>query len=69
MKSEKVYKVEFTREELDSAIVQIGARIDSLKELQKSAGKKEDIERVLEIEKFIQPIISAKDKMMDELFK
>jgi hypothetical protein len=64
-----MYKIEFTKEELDGIIIQVGARIDDLKEIQKREGKSGNINRVLEIEKFIQPIISAKDKMMFERYK
>lgn len=64
-----MYKVEFTKEEVDAAMIQIGARIDELRKLQKEAGKKEDIGRVLEIEKFIQPIKSFQQKLTDVRFR
>lgn len=63
-----MYTLHFTKEELDSAILQIGARIDKLRDIQKEAGKKADIKRVIEMEKFIEPIISVKEKMMNERY-
>lgn len=58
------YSFTLTKEEVDSTLIQMGGRIDELKEMQKKAGKDEDIARVLELENFMKPIISAKDKMM-----
>ncbi|MCY8228771.1 hypothetical protein MOC30_14370 [Bacillus spizizenii] len=63
-----MYTLHFTKEELDSAILQIGARIDKLRDIQKEAGKKADIKRVIEMENFIEPIISVKEKMMNERY-
>jgi hypothetical protein len=64
-----MYKIELTKEEIDAAIIQLGARLDALKQVQLEAGKKGNIESVIEIEKFMQPIISAKEKMMSERYK
>lgn len=65
----KKYTVEFTKEELDALLIQVGARVDSLKQAQKDAGKSENIERVLQLEKFMQPIISGKEKMEKERYR
>jgi hypothetical protein len=65
----KDYKFTFTQEEVDAALIQIGARIDSLKDSQLKEGKNGNIKRVLEIEKFMQPIISFKEKLMIERYK
>ncbi|MED3440256.1 hypothetical protein P4393_12395 [Bacillus subtilis] len=63
-----MYTIHLTKEELDSAIIQIGARIDELKVVQKEAGKKEDIKRVIDMERFMEPIVSVKEKMMNERY-
>lgn len=64
-----MYKLNFTKEELDSLVIQVGARIDHLKELQKKEAKNENVSRVIEIEKFLQPIVSAQEKMINELYR
>lgn len=61
--------IQFTKEEVKALITQIGARIDDLQAIQKQAGKKEDIKRVLEIEEFLKPIKSGNQKLLDELCK
>lgn len=61
--------VDFTKDELRALVVQVGARIDHLKEEQKQAGKNEDVRRVVEIENFLQPIVSGYNKMTGELYK
>lgn len=62
-------KVEFSKEELDAAIIQVGARLDALKEIQKEEGKKENIKRVIEMEEFMKPIRSFYDKIFNARFK
>ena len=69
MTEEKKYKVEFTKKEADSISAQISARIDALKELQTEAGKEGNIKRVIELEEFMKPIISAKEKVNRERYK
>jgi hypothetical protein len=64
-----MYKVEFTKEELDALLIQICARIDDLKQLQKDEARKENVKRVVEIETFIQPILSGKEKMGEARFR
>lgn len=61
--------IQFTKEEIEALIIQIGARIDDFQALQKQAGKKEDIKRVLEIEEFLKPIKSGNQKLLDGLCK
>lgn len=61
--------VDFTKEELRALVVQVGARIDHLKEEQKIAGKNEDVRRVVEIETFLQPILTGYNKMTEQLYK
>ena len=62
-------QIEFTKEELKAVVIQVGARIDELKALQKEAGKNEDIRRVIELEEFLKPIESGYQKMVHELYK
>lgn len=69
LRSDSMYNVEFTREELDALLIQIGSRIDALRQLQKDEAREENVGRVIEIETFIQPIISGKEKMEKELYK
>ncbi|OBG93861.1 hypothetical protein A9X05_09160 [Mycobacterium sp. E3298] len=64
-----MYKVEFTKEEIDASLIQIGARIDDLKKIQKEEAKKENVKRVLEMEEFMKPIISFRQKLMDVRFR
>ncbi|MET3209725.1 UNVERIFIED_CONTAM: hypothetical protein ABIC26_002672 [Paenibacillus sp. PvR008] len=64
-----MYKVDFTKEEMDAAIIQTGARIDALADLQKQEGKKENIQRVLEIEEALKPIRSFRQKLMDVRYR
>lgn len=64
-----MYKVDFTKEEIDAALIQIGARIDALTDLQKQEGKKENIRRVLEIEEALKPIRSFRQKLMDVRYR
>ena len=61
--------VKFTKEELNALVVQVGARIDHLKEEQKRAAKNEDVRRVIEIETFLQPILAGYNKMTEQLYK
>lgn len=61
--------VKFTTEELSALVVQVGARIDHLKEEQKKAAKNEDVRRVIEIETFLQPILAGYSKMTEQLYK
>lgn len=60
-----MYKVEFTKEEVEAAMIQIGARIDALGDIQKEAGRKEDIARVLQLEEAMKPIKSFRQKLID----
>lgn len=64
-----MYKLEFTKEEIDAGLTQVGARIDALSLLQKEAGKKEDIDRVLQLEEAMKPIKSFRQKLMDVRYK
>lgn len=64
-----MYKVEYTKEELDALMIQIGGRIDELKELQVTEAKRGDVKRVIEIENLMQPIVSGLRKMTDERYK
>jgi hypothetical protein len=57
--------VNFTNEEVKALITQIGARLDDLKAIQKQEAKKENISRVIEIEKFMEPIKSGYQKLID----
>lgn len=61
--------IDFTKDELRALVVQVGARIDHLKEEQKQAAKNEDVRRVIEIENFLQPIVSGYNKMTEQLYK
>jgi len=65
MPQTKTINITLTKEESKALITQIGARIDDLKLQQKEAGRKENIDRVLEIEEFIKPIKSGYQKLMD----
>lgn len=62
-------EVKFTKEELSALVIQVGARIDYLKEEQKKAAKNEDVQRVIEIETFLQPILAGYKKMTEQLYK
>lgn len=64
-----MYKVEFTKAEAESIMIQIGARIDKLREIQKNEARNENIERVIQMEEFLKPIISAKEKVEKEFYK
>lgn len=64
-----MYTLQFTKEELDISITQLGARIDHLKALQVDAGKAGNVGRVVELEEYMKPLISAKDKMLQEMLK
>lgn len=59
--------VKLTKEEINAGLIQIGARIDDLQQIQKSAAKNEDIKRVLELEEFMKPIISLRDKLLQSI--
>lgn len=59
------YNLLLTKEEVDALLTQINGRIDSLKALQKEEAKNGRVERVLEIEKFIQPILTGRDKLIN----
>jgi len=65
----KTYKIELTKEEIDAVVIQIGARIDALREIQKREAREENIERVIKMEGFMQPIISAKEKIENAKYK
>ena len=56
-------KVELTNEERNAIILQVGARIDHLMNLQREEGKKENIKRVLELEELMKPLRSGYDKI------
>lgn len=62
-------KLEFTKEEIDAGMIQLGARLDALKEIQKEEAKNENIERVLQMEESMKPIRSMYDKLMAARFK
>lgn len=62
-----MFTVQFTKEEIEALVIRIGAIIDDLQAIQKQAGKKEDINRVLELEKFMIPIKSGNQKLIDTL--
>ncbi|MGM7720640.1 hypothetical protein [Metabacillus sp. Hm71] len=64
-----MYVIELTKEEVDAGLIQIGARLDALKEIQKEEAKKENIKRVLEIEEFTKPIRSMYEKLQKERYK
>lgn len=64
-----MYKLEFTKEEIDAGMIQLGARLDALKESQKEEGKNGNIERVLQMEEFMKPIRSMYDKLVLVRFK
>ena len=64
-----MYKLEFTKEEIDATLIQIGARIDDLTRIQKEEAKKENIKRVLEMEEFMKPIISFRQKLMNVRYR
>lgn len=61
--------VEFTKEELDILIIQIGARIDALKSIQLDNAKSGNVKRVIELEDGIKLITSGCDKMMKVRYK
>jgi hypothetical protein len=61
--------IDFTKEELSALVIQVGARIDSLKEKQKQEAKNENVSRVVEIETFLQPILTGYKKMTEQLYK
>lgn len=62
------YNIILTKEELEALLIQVSSRIDSLKELQLTAGEKGKIERVIELENHMKPIISGKNKLQDALY-
>ncbi|MFJ3388898.1 hypothetical protein [Lysinibacillus sp. NPDC086135] len=64
-----MHTVSYTKEELRAILIQLGGRIDDLKGLQVKAGKNGDVSRVLELENFMKPILSGKEKMEIELYK
>lgn len=62
---EELFTVELTKEEISSAIIQLGARIDSLKGIQKDYALKGNVEEVLSMEKFISIVVNTQNKMME----
>ena len=56
-------KLELTDEERQILLIQIGARIDHLTNLQREEGKNENIKRVLELEELMKPLRSGYDKI------
>lgn len=63
------YNIELTKEEIDILIIQVGARITSLKNIQLENAKAGNVERVLEIEDGIKLITSGYSKMMEVRYK
>lgn len=57
-----------TEAEAEAIIIQISARLDDLREIQVQEGKRGNIDRVLELEKFMEPIKSGKKKLEDALY-
>lgn len=64
-----MYNVEFNKEEIDAAILQIGARIEVLKEILEFAVRKNDVKGVLEYEGLIKVVGSARSKMVAARYK
>lgn len=60
-----MYVIKFTKEEKEATYPQIAARLDSLSELLCEAGKKKDVERVVELSTFIQNIKSFYYKLIN----
>lgn len=60
-----MYTIEFTENELDLAIIQLGARLTYLKNHQKDESKKGNVARVIELEGFIKVIQTAYNKMLN----
>lgn len=60
-------KVVFTKEEIRALLIQINARIDDLKQIQKQEAQDGNVKRVIEMEEAIEPILSGRDKMLDSL--
>lgn len=63
----KIKTIQFTSEEIESALIQIGHRLDQLKEIQIKAGKDGDVGRVLSMEDFMKPIKLFRDKLINNL--
>jgi hypothetical protein len=64
-----MYKFEFTKEEVDAAIIQLGCRLDELKLLQKEEAKNENVQRVIELEEFMKPIRSFYEKLLNRRYE
>ena len=65
MPQTKTINITLTKEESKVLITQILYKFDDLKLQQKEAGRKENIDRVLEIEELLKPIKSVYQKLVD----
>lgn len=54
--------IEFSKEERELAIIQLGARIDEMTPLLSEAGKKGDTKRVVELAQHIENVRKVRDK-------
>lgn len=64
----KKYTLELEKEEMEIALTQLGARIDSLIILQKKEAKLQNISRVIELEEYLNIMRSIQEKMQESMF-
>jgi len=65
MPQTKTINITLTKEESKVLITEILYKFDDLKLQQKEAGRKENIDRVLEIEELLKPIKSVYQKLVN----
>lgn len=63
-----LYRIKLTEDEMDAIITQLGARLDELSMTQTREAKNGNVSRVLELEEFMKPIVSGKQKLEKERY-
>lgn len=62
---DKKYKLEFSKEEMDILILQVGARLDYFEQLQMQEARNGNVKRVIGIEKNVEPLKTALNKIRE----